>query len=102
MCLFRTRTATHVEKYVKKYSANLVAGLSRKLRGWANYFCLGPVSKAYRAVGHHTPQRLLHCLCRKHKKSGVGMGAYPDEYLHEKFGLLRLEKHTPNLPRAKT
>ena len=25
-----------------------VAGLNRLLTGWANYFCLGPVSKAYR------------------------------------------------------
>ena len=27
-----------------------VARINRKLVGWANYFCLGPVSKAYRAV----------------------------------------------------
>src|ERR1035437_7836461 len=28
----------------------LVAALNRKINGWANYFCLGPVSQAYRAV----------------------------------------------------
>ncbi len=85
-----------------KQTVDLVAGLNRKLRGWANYFCLGPVSKAYRAVDSHTRQRLRHWLCRKHKKAGTGTGAYPDEYLYEKLGLLRLETLTMNLPWAKT
>ena len=85
-----------------KQAVDLVAGLNRKLRGWANYFCLGPVSKAYRAVGSHTRQRLRHWLCRKHKKAGTGMRAYPDEYLYETLGLFRLETQTANLPWAKT
>ena len=50
----------------------MVAGLNRKLRGWANHFCLGPVSKAYRAVDRHTRQRLRHWLCRKNCKPAVG------------------------------
>ena len=78
-----------------------VAELNRKLRGWANYFCLGPVSKAYRVVDSHTRQRLRQWLCRKHQTAGRGTGAYPDEYLYEKLGLLRLEKLTANLPWAK-
>ena len=32
----------------------VVKTLNQKLNGWANYFCLGPVSKAYRAVDQHT------------------------------------------------
>ena len=32
----------------------MVETLNRKLPGWSNYFCLGPVSKAYRAVDNHT------------------------------------------------
>ena len=78
----------------------VVAGLNRKLRGWANYFCLGPVSKAYRAVDSHARHRLRQWLCRKHKKAGRGTGAYPDEYLYEQLGLIRLEKLTANLPWA--
>jgi hypothetical protein len=31
----------------------VVARLNRTMIGWANYFCLGPVSKAYRAVEKH-------------------------------------------------
>jgi len=79
-----------------------VADLNRKLRGWANYFCLGSVSKAYRAVDSHTRHRLRQWLCGKHKKAGHGAGAFPDEYLYEKLGLLRLETLTANLPWAKT
>ena len=78
----------------------VVAGLNRKLRGWANYFCLGPVSKAYRAVDSHVRYRLRQWLCRKYKKAGRGTGAYPDEYLYEQLGLIRLEKLTANLPWA--
>lgn len=80
----------------------LVAELNQKRRGWANCFCLGPVSKAYRAVDSHTRHRLRQWLCRKHKKAGRGTGAYPDEYLYAQLGLIRLEKLTANLPWAKT
>jgi group II intron reverse transcriptase/maturase len=85
-----------------KAAEDMVGGLNRKLRGWANYFCLGPVSKAYRAVDGHTRQRLRRWLCRKHKKAGSGMRAYPDEYLYGELGLLRLENSTAHLPWAKT
>jgi group II intron reverse transcriptase/maturase len=83
-------------------ATEMVAGLNRKLRGWANYFCLGPVSKAYRAVDRHVRYRLRHWLCNKHKKAKRRTGAYPDRYLDEALGLLRLEKQTANLPWAKT
>ena len=35
-------------------AADVVGVLNRMLIGWANYFCLGPVSKAYSAVDQHT------------------------------------------------
>jgi len=85
-----------------KTATEMVAGLNRKLRGWANYFCLGPVSKAYRAVDSHVRHRLRQWLCKKHKKAGRRTGAYPDEFLYGQLGLLRLEKQTANLPWAKT
>ena len=36
--------------------------------GSANYFRLGPVSKAYRAVERHARKRLRQWLCAKHKE----------------------------------
>jgi RNA-directed DNA polymerase len=36
----------------------IVTKLNQMMNGWANYFCLGPVSKAYQAVDQHTCKRL--------------------------------------------
>lgn len=74
---------------------DLVGELNQKLRGWANYFRLGPVSRAYRAVDAHVRARLRQWLCGKHKKSSRGFPYWPDRYLTETLGLIRL----PLLPR---
>jgi RNA-directed DNA polymerase len=79
----------------------LIYDLNLKLKGWANYFCLGAVSKAYRAVDSHVRFRLRQWLRRKHKKSGAGTKAYSDEHLYERLGLVRLELRTKLLPWAK-
>ena len=80
---------------------NRVERVNRLLQGWGNYFCLGAVSKAYRAIDGHTRQRLRQWLCRKHKNKGRGTSLYPDEYLYDTLGLVRLEKRTSNFPWAK-
>jgi len=69
--------------------------------GWANYFKLGPVSKAYRAVDKHTTMRLRRWLRTKHQRRSGGFSRYPDEYLYETLGLIRLPDLTRNLPWAK-
>jgi RNA-directed DNA polymerase len=92
----RTERVTWQEETTEK-----VQELNAILRGWGNYFSLGPVSKAYRAVDAHTRYRLRQWLCNKHKRQGSGTRAYPDEYLYEKLGLVRLERTTSNLPWAK-
>jgi group II intron reverse transcriptase/maturase len=86
---------------VGKETEELVGALNAKLRGWANYFSLGPVSKAYRAVDGHTRHRLRQWLCNKHQIQGQGRGRFPDGHLYETLGLLRLERLTANLPWAK-
>jgi RNA-directed DNA polymerase len=78
----------------------IVDRLNRKLRGWANYFRLGPVSKAYRAVDSHVTKRLRQWLCAKHKTPGQGTARFPDEYLYQTLGLIRLPGLTHNLPWA--
>jgi RNA-directed DNA polymerase len=79
----------------------MVARLNRMLKGWANYFCLGPVSKSYRAVDAHAIRRLRQWLCHKHKISGNGKARFPEKYLHETLGLVYLPALTRNLPWAK-
>lgn len=79
----------------------VVGGLNRKLNGWANYFCLGPVSPAYRAINTHVTRRLRRWLCKKHKVRGTGWSRYPDQYLHEQLGLVCLPQRTRSFPWAK-
>jgi RNA-directed DNA polymerase len=81
-------------------AATVVERLNRQLRGWANYFCLGPVSKSYRAVHAHATQRLRRWLCDKHKISGNGKARFPEKYLLETLGLVYLPALTRNLPWA--
>lgn len=82
-------------------AGHVVAKLNRKLTGWANYFCLGPVSPAYRVINSHATQRLRRWLCKKHKVQGKGTKRYPDQYLYEQLGLINLPARTRDLPWAK-
>jgi len=81
-------------------SKTLVGKLNRMMIGWANYFCLGPVSKAYEAVDRHAKKRLRQWLCTKHKVQWPGAKRFPAESLYEVFGLVCLPKRTRSLPRA--
>ena len=78
-----------------------VAALNRVLQGWANYFCLGPVSPAYRAIDKHTQARLRQWLRRKHKLGSTGIARFPAKYLYDTLGLVKLELRTRNFPWAK-
>jgi group II intron reverse transcriptase/maturase len=78
----------------------VVEKLNRMMVGWANYFCLGPVSKAYRAVEQHARKRLRQWLCAKHKVSWPGTGRFPEPALHDELGLVRLTTRTRSLPWA--
>lgn len=79
----------------------MVDQLNQRLVGWSNYFCLGPVSQAYRAVDNHVRRRLRQWLCRKHKVAGRGTSRFPDQYLHRQLGLVQLQSRTANFPWAK-
>jgi RNA-directed DNA polymerase len=82
--------------------AEMIRILNRKLIGWSNYFSLGPVSRAYQAVDRHTQYRLRQWLRRKHQgQTRPGVMKYPNEYLYDSLGLVRLERRTCNFPWAK-
>jgi len=78
----------------------VVAKLNRTMIGWANYFCLGPVSNAYRAVEKHACKRLRQWLCAKHQLDWPGTKRFPKNSLPEMLGLVRLTTRTRNFPWA--
>jgi len=88
-------------RYTRLDAEELVGRLNRQLRGWANYFQLGPVSKAYRAVDAHVTKRLRQWLCAKHKVPGTGTSRFPSDYLYQTLGLVRLTDLTRSFPWAK-
>jgi Group II intron, maturase-specific domain len=82
-------------------SKTIVERLNRMLIGWANYFCLGSVSKAYSAVDMHAHRRLRRWLCDKHKEPRPGYKRFPEASLNSVYGLVQLPHRTANLPWAK-
>ena len=74
----------------------MITRLNRKLVGWANYFCLGAATDAYRTVDRHVRHRLRRWLCAKHKVRNTGISRFPDVYLERTLGLVRLEKRRRN------
>lgn len=87
-------------RWLWRDSREVVAELNRVMIGWANYFCLGPVSKAYRAVDAHARERLRRWLRNKYKLANQGITRFPDPRLHQQLGLVSLAPRTRNLPWA--
>jgi len=79
----------------------VVGCLNRMMSGWANYFDLGQVGPAYRAVDRHAVGRLRQWFCRKHKARSGGFMRFSDQRLWKHHGLTRLGLTTKNLPWAK-
>jgi RNA-directed DNA polymerase len=77
-----------------------VRKLNQKLNGWANYFCLGTVVRAYEVVLKHTRRRLRRWLCRKHKVRRGGIARFSDQYLHDQLGLTQMGAKGHRLPWA--
>lgn len=94
-------SAETARRFTGRDTVYVVKRVNHKLTGWANYFCLGPVSKAYRALDAHTTYRLRRWLCKKHKAKRAARSCYPDEYLYDRLGLVRLPTLTQRLPWAK-
>ena len=69
-----------------------IGRISRKLRGWSNYFRIGTVRKAYRSIDNHVCHRVRQWLCAKFKVQGQGKKRYPDKYLYQELRLCQLQR----------
>jgi hypothetical protein len=78
----------------------MVERLNRLVGGWANYFCLGTVTAAYRKVTAHVCYRLRQWLARKYRVRGSGWSRFSDHYLYTVLGLLRLQRRPAGFSRA--
>ena len=96
----RISELTH-RRYGLLDSEVMVRRLNRVIDGWANYFQLGQVSPAYKAVDTHAIRRLRQWLCRKHKVRAGKYVRFSDERLWNEHGLTRLAQRTARFPWAK-
>jgi RNA-directed DNA polymerase len=79
---------------------DIVVAINQRLVGWANYFQLGSVSQAYRAVDRHTTYRLCKWLRGKYKLGQRGTARFNAQYQYQTLGLICLPKLPRHVPWA--
>jgi group II intron reverse transcriptase/maturase len=65
----------------------VIAGLNRRLRGWASYFHYGSSSRVMSKLNWQVRDRVRRWLWRKHAMKRALWSAYPDQRLHGQYGL---------------
>ena len=67
-----------------------IVKLNAILSGWRNYFNQGPVRTCYRDIDNYAARRLRIWMQRRKGRRGTGYRQYPDSYLYDTLGLVRL------------
>ena len=82
-------------------ATEIVTQLNPVLRGWAGYFCLGPVSDTYRTINSHMRYRFGKWWRAKHGTIRKDARWQWNRWLEQRFGLLELKWDSGRLPHAK-
>jgi len=89
----RLRGRIHEEttrKWLWKTEEEIVTVTNRVLTGWANYFSVGTVRRAYSSMDHYVFQRLRQWWCAKHKVCNRRDARFSGYYVYKQLGLTRL------------
>jgi len=89
---FRERIRSRLRPNNLAPVADVVAGLNQVLRGWANYFSYGSVSKVRRNLDRYVYDRVRRFLQRRHKVQNRGTRHFPQEFVHGQLGVHALGK----------
>ena len=79
-------------RWTLKEPRERVERLNRLLRGWSNYFCLGPVSDAYAAVDRHVRLRLRQWLCAHPRSRRLAQQPLEHHQQHAQYAALPLRQ----------
>jgi hypothetical protein len=71
-----------------------VADLNKLLRGWGGYFHYRQSTRVFGKTQAWVRDRLRRWLWRKHNRTKALWGDYPNELLHDRYGLWRLPSLT--------
>jgi RNA-directed DNA polymerase len=67
------------------------ARVNRMTRGWANYFSIGSIARAYWKMNRFLEYRVRRFLVRRHKVPGRGTRRFPTEWIFGPVGIRKLQ-----------
>ncbi len=91
--LQRLRDRLHEETsrtWLWKTPQELAQRLNRLLVGWANYFCVGTIAKAWGSVDYYVFHRVRQWWCAKHTVRNRRDSRFSTNYLYRQAGVVRL------------
>ena len=91
--LRRLRSRVHEEttrKWLWRTEEEKVQEINRMLVGWANYFSVGTIRRAYSSIDHYVFQRLRQWWCAKHKVGNRRDSRFSADHVYRQLGLIRL------------
>lgn len=95
MARMRQKVKTWLSRNIHSRWEFVTYKLNQMLRGWANYFSYGSVTKAYRKMDQYVYERAVSTLVRKHGREGQGKGRWSGGVLYSQGGLRRLKDLAP-------